>query len=63
MEMPIPPRQPFETWVATKKPEPWRAAAARAMRGWAIGREVTEAEFDEALKAAGEIVCGYDLTR
>jgi hypothetical protein len=47
------PRRPFETWVAEKKPAAWLAAAARAMQGWAIGREVTEPEFDDALKAAG----------
>jgi hypothetical protein len=58
-----PARRPFEAWVLAKKPEAWRAAAARAMRGWAIGFEVTETQFDEAMTAAGEIRIGYDLTR
>jgi hypothetical protein len=56
-------RQPFETWADAKKPAVWLIAAARAMRGWAIGREVTEAEFDDAIQAAGSIALGYDLKR
>jgi hypothetical protein len=56
-------RRPFETWATEKQPAPWQAAAARTMRGWVIGREVTEAEFDDAIKAAGSIVLGHDLTR
>jgi hypothetical protein len=58
-----PERRTFEAWAAEKKTAAWQAAAARAMRAWAIGREVTEAEFDEAVRAAGEIRLGYDLTR
>ncbi len=61
--VPTPERRPFEAWVEAKRPELWRAAAARAMRGWAIGREVTEVEFDESLKAAGEVRLGYSFTR
>lgn len=56
-------RRPFEAWAADKKPAAWQAAAARAMRGWAIGREVTEQEFDDSIQAAGKITLGYDLTR
>jgi hypothetical protein len=56
-------RRPFEAWVAEKKPAPWQSNAARAMRGWAIGREVTEAEFDDAVKAAGAVVLSSDLKR
>jgi hypothetical protein len=55
-------RKPFETWVEAKKPPAWLAAAARAMRGWPIGREVTEQEFDDALEAAGQVAIGYELT-
>ena len=58
-----PARQPFEAWVAAKQPEAWRAAAARAMRAWAIGREVTEAEFDQALADAGAVQIGIEPTR
>jgi uncharacterized membrane protein AbrB (regulator of aidB expression) len=62
--MPKPdPRQPFEKWAEAKKPAAWLVAAARAMRGWAIGREVTEAEFDDAIHAAGTITLGDDLKR
>lgn len=51
-------RRPFEAWVEEKRPAAWLAAAARAMRGWPIGREVTEAEFDAAITAAGTIPLG-----
>ncbi len=37
-------------------PEYWRFAAARAANGWPEGKEMTEAEFDAAVKAAGEHV-------
>jgi hypothetical protein len=63
MPPPAPERRPFEAWAAEKKPAPWQAAAARAMRGWAIGREITESEFDDAITAAGSITLGYDLKR
>lgn len=33
-------------------PEYWRFAAARALSGWVIGAEVTEADFDKAVAAA-----------
>lgn len=56
-------RKTFETWAAEKRPAAWLTAAARAMRGWAIGREVTEAEFDDAIHAAGSVTLGHDQTR
>lgn len=52
-------RRPIEGWAKAKQPELWRYRAAKALRDWPIGAEVTEAEFDEALKAAGEISLGY----
>jgi hypothetical protein len=52
---PPPARRPFEEWVAEKKPAAWLAAAARAMQGWAIGQEITEAQFTDALRDAGAI--------
>jgi hypothetical protein len=55
IQTPADPRRPFEEWVAAKKPAAWLAAAARAMQGWAIGREVTEHQFDKALEAAGAV--------
>jgi hypothetical protein len=33
-------------------PEFWKFAAAKAMHGWVIGAELTEAEFDDAITAA-----------
>ncbi len=48
-------RRPFEEWVKEKQPAAWLAAAARTMRGWAIGREVTEQEFNEAIRAASAV--------
>lgn len=57
------PRRAIEAWAEEKRAEAWRLAAARAMRGWAIGRELTEQEFDAAMKAAGEIRIGYDLSK
>jgi hypothetical protein len=35
-------------------PEYWRFAAARAMHAWPEGWELTEADFDAAVKAATE---------
>ena len=37
-------------------PEYWRFAAAKAGNAWPEGKEMTEAEFDAAIKAAGEHV-------
>lgn len=37
-------------------PEFWRFAAAKASCGWPEGKEMTEADFDAAIKAAGEHV-------
>lgn len=37
-------------------PEYWRFAAAKASCGWPEGKEMTEEEFDAAIKAAGEHV-------
>lgn len=56
-------KRTFEAFAEEKKPAAWKAAAARAMRGWPIGFEVTEAEFEKALEDAGEIVLGYDVKR
>lgn len=33
-------------------PEFWRFAAAKALYGWPIGQEITEAQFDAAITAA-----------
>lgn len=44
-----------EVWAAEKKPEDFLLAAARALKGWAIGKEVSEEDFDAALVAAGDV--------
>jgi len=38
-------------------PEYWKFASARALCGWVIGKELTESEFDDAIKAAqGQVI-------
>lgn len=54
----IPVRKPYEEHAAEKQTAPWLVAAASSMRGWAVGREVTEAEFDKAISAAGAVRIG-----
>lgn len=44
-----------EAWAEKKRPEDFVLAAARALKGWAIGKEVAEEDFDEALKSAGAV--------
>lgn len=48
-------------WAAKKKPEAWKLAAAAAAGKWELDTgfpEMTEAEFDAAIQAAGEIRIG-----
>lgn len=45
---------PFEAWAHAKSTAPWLVAAARALRGWPAGREVSELQFDEACAEASE---------
>lgn len=42
-------RLAFEEWSALKHVAEWKSRAAKAMRSWPIGAEVTEAEFDQAI--------------
>lgn len=42
-------RRAFEEWGAAKKVEAWKVNAAKHLRVWAIGFEVTESEFDQAI--------------
>jgi hypothetical protein len=44
-----PEKKTVESWAAQKATPPWLFAAARAHERWAIGAELTEAEFDAAL--------------
>lgn len=41
-----------------ENPTHWKYAAAKAMRGWVIGFEVTEEEFDAAVNDAAGVVIG-----
>lgn len=50
----------YEQWTEAKSPPRWLAAAARALRGWAVGKEVTEAEFDSAVQAAAGVKLGAE---
>jgi hypothetical protein len=49
------PRLPFEQWAAKKKTVAWLLAAAKALESWPIGREITEAQFDDAVLRAGSL--------
>lgn len=44
--------RPAEEWRALFATPDWLFAAAQAKRGWPLGREVTEAEYKAAIKAA-----------
>jgi hypothetical protein len=52
-------RRSYEDWATDKIPEAWALAAAKTLMSWPVGREVTEAEFDEAIRTAKAIQIGY----
>lgn len=59
--VPVPPpvvRLSVEDWEAKKQPAPHALAAARVLQNWAEGRQVTEAEFDDALSSALNVRVG-----
>jgi hypothetical protein len=39
----------YDSWAAKKKTDAWKVGAARAMRAWPLGKEVTESEYDQAV--------------
>lgn len=41
--------KPIEYWCASKKMDPAIMAAVKAVKHWGIGKEVSEADFDEAV--------------
>jgi hypothetical protein len=45
-------RRPHEEWAAQKGTPAWLLAAIRVKAGWALGQEVTEREYDQAVEAA-----------
>lgn len=44
--------KPFEQWAQRKSSPAWLVGAARSAFSWAIGKELSEADFDAALKTA-----------
>ena len=48
-------RKPIEEWQRQKVIVPWLFAFASTQHHWPVGRELTEAEFDAAIKAAFDV--------
>ena len=48
-------RKTVEQWQAEKIIVPWLFAFASTQNRWPVGRELTEAEFDAAIKAAFDV--------
>ena len=46
-------RKPVEEHAKAKNTPAWLFAGAKAGEGWALGRELTEAEYDAAIERAG----------
>jgi hypothetical protein len=56
----LPPvRQPVEFWCAARRPAPWKHAVAAVLHAWAVGEELTEAEYVAAIDAASNLKLGY----
>lgn len=49
-------RLPAEEWSRRKGTPAWAFAAAKTKAGWALGQEVTEEEYERAVRAALEEV-------
>lgn len=56
--VPGPVMKTAEDWAAEKQTPAWLFAAARAHHTWPVGRELTEAQFLEALSATRGIRIG-----
>ena len=52
-------RRPAEQWAQEKQTPAWLFAAARVHEGWPVGRELLEAEFEEALQRVSVVRLGY----
>jgi hypothetical protein len=52
------PRKTVEVWAAEKKTPAWLFAGAKAGNRWPIGRELEEAEYDQAVHAAANVKIG-----
>lgn len=46
------PLRAFEDWARAKKTAAWEVAAAKAMHRWPVGKEMSEADYDKAIKDA-----------
>lgn len=58
-EIKVAAREPFEALAERKGIELWKVRAAAAYHRWAIGKEVTETELDEAVaKVLGVTLSG-----
>ena len=47
-----------EAWAATKNTPAWLFAAAKALHGWPIGKELDESDYTEAIDAAANVKIG-----
>jgi hypothetical protein len=59
-------RKPIEQWAEAKKhtgAESWKFAVAKAFRQWPEGAEVTETDYDKAVKEASDQPLGYGAPR
>ncbi|WP_394845184.1 hypothetical protein LZC95_50180 [Pendulispora brunnea] len=50
--------QTIESWAAAKGTPTWLVAALKVRQHWAIGKLVSEHEYDAAAKAAAEMTIG-----
>lgn len=57
-EVTLPVTQAFELWVEQQKVAPWLAAAAKALRGWGEGQQITESDFTNAVRKAADVRLG-----
>jgi acyl transferase domain-containing protein len=52
----VPARRPPEEWCVAKKTPAWLFAAAEALHRWIrSGVQLTEAEYDDAIRAAAQM--------
>jgi hypothetical protein len=45
-------KKTVEQWAELKRLAAWKLAVARAHENWAIGQQLAEADFDQAVAAA-----------
>lgn len=57
-EVQQPAHRTFEEWAQAAGTATWLAAATRACKRWPVGKELTQQEFDEAVREAASIRIG-----